>query len=119
MRLRKLLLFLSIPLLATAQQQTQGVLGTAIVAPNGVAAPFPAGSFNTANGPLRNLSNDCSADGTVVNSISGEPVPRARVNFANGVAVTADAAGRFQATGILCGPLFVTAAKAGFLPEFL
>ena len=100
-----------------AQQPPQPVQGVV----NGVMTAGPPGMLLNSGGGMgvsgqpRNLPSDCSADGTVVNATSGEPVPRAKVSFANGFTVTADSAGRFQATNIQCGPLIVIATKPGFL----
>lgn len=60
---------------------------------------------------------DCTADGIVVNSITGEPVPRARVAILTAqTGATADAAGRWSIANVRCGPMRVSASKTGFLP---
>lgn len=68
--------------------------------------------------PARAQSNDCSADGTVVNATSGEPVPRARVSLlttANQSTVLTDSGGRFRMDHISCGSIQFFARRIGFL----
>ena len=68
--------------------------------------------------PAQVQANDCSADGIVVNAISGEPVPRARVSLlttANQSTVLADSGGRFRMEHISCGVIQFFARRTGFL----
>jgi hypothetical protein len=59
----------------------------------------------------------CVADGTVVNSVTGEPIPRARVFvMAARAGAVADNLGRWTITNLPCGRVTVSASKAGFLP---
>jgi hypothetical protein len=79
-----------------------------------VLGPAPnmlGGTPVNGSGPV---AANCSADGTVVNAITGEPVPRARVSV-GGVVVSADAGGRFHAQGVRCGPMVPLATKPGFV----
>jgi hypothetical protein len=60
---------------------------------------------------------NCEADGSVVNSLTGEPIPRARVEsmIQSRAGTTADAAGRWKISGLPCGRVNLSAAKTGFL----
>lgn len=59
----------------------------------------------------------CSADGSVFNSVTGEPVPRARVAVLNSRSgVVADGTGRWNVADLPCGPMRLSASKPGFLP---
>jgi hypothetical protein len=63
-------------------------------------------------------SFECAVDGTVVNSITGEPVVRARVNVTTGgvtSSATTDNAGRWTLTGIPCGTGQLVVIRTGFL----
>jgi hypothetical protein len=63
---------------------------------------------------------NCSLDGTVVNSVTGAPVPRARVALASGdddtSVVETDAAGKWSFDHIACGEVSIGASRIGFLP---
>jgi hypothetical protein len=62
------------------------------------------------------LPSNCAADGVVVNSMTGEPIPRAQVMaLASQTAGTADNLGHWSLTNIACGRLQVTAMRPGFL----
>jgi hypothetical protein len=62
------------------------------------------------------LPSNCAADGVVVNSITGEPIPRAHVmSVASQTSGTADNLGHWSLTNITCGRLLVTATRPGFL----
>ncbi len=81
----------------------------------GLAQTPPA---SPAPDPARMVAHDCSADGTVVNAITGAPVPRARVSLLSAGAQTtslADASGRFRMEKAPCGTIQVFARRAGFL----
>lgn len=59
---------------------------------------------------------DCAADGSVVNAITGEPVPRARVTaLPTQLSTVADDAGRWSLSNLTCGRGQITAARPGFL----
>jgi hypothetical protein len=62
-------------------------------------------------------SHDCAADGSVVNSLTGEPVMRAVVQItgAGMAAATSDNTGHWKVSGIGCGRVNISASKAGFL----
>lgn len=55
-----------------------------------------------------------SLGGTVVNSVTGEPVQRALVSASNRHYVMTDSGGHFQVDGLPRGDVMVTAAKPGF-----
>jgi carboxypeptidase family protein len=60
--------------------------------------------------------SNCAADGVVVNSMTGEPIPRAHViSAASQTSGTADNLGHWSLTNITCGRLLVTATRPGFL----
>jgi Carboxypeptidase regulatory-like domain/Polysaccharide lyase family 4, domain II len=67
-------------------------------------------------------SLDCAADGSVVNSVSGEPVPRAKVTLTLGgmnYAAATDTSGRWSFSNVACGQAAFTATRVGFLgPAF-
>jgi hypothetical protein len=59
-----------------------------------------------------------SLGGTVVNSVTGEPVQRALVSVSNRQYAMTDSSGHFQVDGLPRGDLMVTAEKPGFFnPE--
>jgi len=75
----------------------------------------------TSSKPENNL---CSLTGTVVNSVTGEPIRRAAVSLydlsGNGQAshaVLTDGTGRFEFDGLAEGRAFVSVMKPGFLDE--
>ncbi len=63
------------------------------------------------------LGSVCSADGYVVNSLTGEPVPRASLQFTGAAPATtaSDSVGRWKISGIPCGAMMVSASKTGYL----
>ncbi|HXJ38731.1 MAG TPA: carboxypeptidase regulatory-like domain-containing protein [Bryobacteraceae bacterium] len=66
----------------------------------------------------RTVSSDCTLDGTVVNSISGEPVPRARVLLLSPLgqnSMTSDSGGRFRFANASCGRVQFMASRTGYL----
>ncbi len=65
----------------------------------------------------RELPSDCAADGTVVNSRTGQPLPRANVtpNSTNGSGTSTDAEGKWVISNINCGPVVFTAEKDGYI----
>lgn len=60
---------------------------------------------------------DCGADGTVVNALTGAPVPRASVSLRETVDVGSmtGADGKWAMKGVTCGPVQFTAWRAGFI----
>jgi hypothetical protein len=86
---------------AAAQTQARAANGAA------VKQPSPPASF------------DCSADGTVVNAVTHEPIARARVNLnvpgTDGYSTTTDSGGRWTLTGVGCGSAQVQVTRPGFL----
>jgi hypothetical protein len=62
------------------------------------------------------MDGQLSISGTVVNAVTGAPVPFARVALSNGNCVEADGVGRFRFSGLAPATYDVTASKAGFDP---
>ena len=63
-------------------------------------------------------AQDCAADGSVVNSVTGEPIARAQIlvaGVANPRATVSDSAGKWSLSGLRCGQVQFSAARAGFL----
>jgi len=63
-------------------------------------------------------SFDCAADGIAVNSVTGEPIPRARINInvpGASSGTVADSSGKWSVSNIACGAGQVTATRPGFL----
>ena len=59
--------------------------------------------------------SNCAADGLVVNSVTGQPVPRAHiVVLSNRTGTVADGSGRWSMSDVPCGPLRLSASKNGF-----
>lgn len=84
-------------------------------APTVLAALLLVGRFADAQSAD---AKNCSVDGTVVNSVTGAPVPRVHVSVvgANDSALTdSDANGRWSAQKISCGTVTIAANRAGFL----
>jgi hypothetical protein len=57
----------------------------------------------------------CDADGVVVNSITGQPIPRARIVLMAQQGAVSDNVGHWQASGLPCGRASILATKPGFL----
>lgn len=64
-------------------------------------------------------AKDCSADGSVVNSVNAAPIPRARVTLmqtpGDSFTVMTDATGRWSMAHVACERVIITASRAGFL----
>ncbi len=63
-------------------------------------------------------SSDCAADGSVVNSVTGEPIPRAKVNLISGgmnYAAATDTSGRWSFANVPCGQANFMTTRVGFL----
>ena len=60
-------------------------------------------------------SPTCDADGVVVNAITGQPIPRARVVLMAQQGAVTDNVGHWQVSGLPCGRVTVNATKPGFL----
>jgi hypothetical protein len=63
-------------------------------------------------------SFDCAADGTVLNSITGEPIARARINVQAGdgaYSTATDTSGRWTLTGMACVTAALQVTRPGFL----
>ncbi|HWE52736.1 MAG TPA: carboxypeptidase regulatory-like domain-containing protein [Bryobacteraceae bacterium] len=78
-----------------------------------IRRPSPAGAAP----PAQQLPADCGADGTVVNALTGQPLPRANVtpNTTNGSGTSTDAEGKWVISNITCGPVIFSAEKDGFI----
>src|SRR5208283_3084896 len=63
------------------------------------------------------VRTDCAVDGNVVNSLTGEPVPRARVLLMGPIPqfVAADNSGHWSFSNVACGPIQIAATRPGFL----
>ena len=61
--------------------------------------------------------SDCAADGTVVNSLTGQPLPRASVtpNSTDGSGASTDAEGKWKISKLTCGSVVFTAEKGGYI----
>jgi hypothetical protein len=62
--------------------------------------------------------SDCAADGSVVNSVTGEPIPRAKVNLGSAGtthSAATDTSGRWSFSNVPCGQANFTATRVGFL----
>jgi hypothetical protein len=88
------------------------------------ATPLAAGSQVSGQlsasppSPQPPARTDCAADGSVVNSITREPVVRARVIFNGGgtsYTTTTDGSGRWAMTNVACGAGQLTVSRPGFL----
>ncbi len=58
---------------------------------------------------------ECSADGIVVNSVTGEPVARADLTVNQSAPVTSDIQGKWRIDGIACGVVTFHASRQTFL----
>jgi hypothetical protein len=74
-------------------------------------AIYPPGDSNSPNG---NAQLRFSLGGTVVNSVTSEPVIRSLVSVSNGQYAMTDNSGRFRFDGIPAGQVSVSAEKPGF-----
>jgi hypothetical protein len=107
-----LALFVLTTLLIAQQQATPGFF-----TPAGGLRPLPEG----VNGGVRQqapVKTDCAADGSVVNGLTGEPIPRARIMLMGGngqLSVAADSSGRWSLSNVPCGQVQMMASRPGFL----
>ena len=63
---------------------------------------------------------DCAVDGVVVNSLTGEPIPRARVDLILPGATSsasADSSGKWNLSNVTCGTAPVTVTRPGFVQK--
>jgi hypothetical protein len=83
----------------------------------GQAVRLSSGQSNSQ--PVQPASFDCAADGSVVNSVTGEPIVRARVNVTiTGAAyysTATDSSGRWTLSNLPCAPGQLQVTRAGFL----
>jgi hypothetical protein len=92
-------------LLAAAPMCAQGVVKNAV----GQVVPRP---------PVQPTSFDCAADGTVVNSATGEPVVRARVSITAGdyaYSAVTDGSGGWALANLACTSAQMQITRIGFL----
>jgi hypothetical protein len=61
--------------------------------------------------------SDCAADGTVVNSLTGQPLPHANVTPSSndGSGTSTDATGKWTISNLTCGSVFFRAEKGGYI----
>lgn len=81
----------------------------------GPGSPATPGSGAQAPPP----ATDCAASGTVVNAMTGEPIPRAMVSLGGpgGSGSATDAMGRWSIANATCGPILPSAIRPGFIPS--
>ena len=63
---------------------------------------------------------DCAIDGSVVNALTGEPIPRARISINTSAAsssAAADSSGKWSLSNVACGTTPVTVTRPGFLQK--
>ncbi len=60
--------------------------------------------------------SDCAASGTVVNALTGEPIPRATVTLGQGNGSSTDSTGHWSITNTACGTRIPNASRQGFIP---
>lgn len=73
---------------------------------------------SSASPPVPPAISDCAADGTVVNSITGEPIVRAHVNVTIGAttsSATTDSSGKWALSKLGCAPGQLMVTRPGFL----
>ncbi|MDP9171844.1 MAG: carboxypeptidase-like regulatory domain-containing protein [Acidobacteriota bacterium] len=105
-----------LPALLSAQRQ-------GIILPNGsIQNPVTGGILGGIPGGVgtrpKPVASDCTLDGSVVNKVTGEPVPRAKVVLMGqgGQAMgSADSAGRWSFSNVSCGQIQVVVTRPGFL----
>jgi hypothetical protein len=71
-----------------------------------------------ANPPQQQLPTDCAADGTVLNALTGQPLPRASVTpSANdgGTGTSTDPEGKWTIANLICGSQIFRAEKDGYI----
>lgn len=91
------------------------VLATAPLCAQGVVSP--AGQF-VPRPPVHPTVFDCAADGSVVNSVTGEPIVRARVAVSVGeysYSATTDGSGNWTLANMACAPAQLQVSRTGFL----
>jgi hypothetical protein len=84
------------------------------------AAALLPGQRTTVQNPAAPTVFDCAADGLVVNSLTGEPIPRAHVTVnpgpANSTAAT-DSSGKWNLSNVACGAEPFTVTRPGFVQK--
>jgi hypothetical protein len=97
------------------------LLGPSVLGQTGPGQEISAPPSATSSKPENNV---CSLTGTVVNSVTGEPLRRAVVSLYDlsgngqaGHAVLTDGTGRFEFDGLAEGRAFVSVMKPGFFDE--
>jgi hypothetical protein len=84
------------------------------------AAALLPGQRATVQNPAAPTVFDCGADGLVVNSLTGEPIPRARISLTAGAAsysASADSSGQWAFSNVACGTAPLTVTRPGFLQK--
>jgi hypothetical protein len=83
-------------------------------------AALACGQSAVINQPPKPTAFDCAADGFVVNSLTGEPIPRAHVELILPGATSsasADSSGKWNLANLACGAAPVTVTRPGFLQK--
>jgi hypothetical protein len=73
-----------------------------------------------ANGLAFGQTANCAVDGLVMNSITGEPIPRAHVTLGAGMAsssATADSSGKWNFSNVACSEAVLTSERPGFVQK--
>ena len=83
-----------------------------------VTLPARAANGAIVQQPRQPASFDCSADGTVVNAVTGEPILRAKVILqvaGTPYSATTDATGKWTLNNVGCAPVMLQVSRPGFL----
>jgi len=118
--MRPIITLVSMATTLCAQPQAVGVFGQIGPVPTqvGRAAILPAPGRGPMQPPPPPEHSDCAIDGYVVNSVTGEPIPRAQVSLSGAYgqqATRADNSGRWGFTNVACAPVQVMGSRPGFL----
>lgn len=65
-------------------------------------------------------ASDCAVDGVIVNSLTGEPIPRARITLNPGrvsSTAAADSSGKWSFSNVVCGKAPLTVTRPGFVQK--
>jgi len=96
------------------------MLITAVLAPAQIARQANGAVVSQPPAPT---TFDCAADGTVVNSVTGEPIARAHVNVVPGASAgystVTDSSGRWALSNMACAPAVLQVTRPGFLQNFV
>jgi len=93
------------------------LLAATTLAAQNTAVPGLTGANSQQQPQQQQPPSDCRADGTVVNGLTGQALPRANIitNSANGSGTSTDAEGKWTISNLSCGPTIFTADKEGYI----